>query len=111
MVGYREVDTCEVPNNVSETHPSKLLSILEIPPAQNLHGESVAYQLMLSDEARAAWLEFAAAVEVDMRDDGYFTNFKDWGWVVFLQTARIAGLFHIIDMLETRSRCKSMFPA
>lgn len=96
-VGNRDVNPPSISQHVLDGYRERVLSILEIPSAQNLFGESVPYQLKLSSEAFRIWLEFAQNVEHDLKDGGFFQHLKDWAGKLPGNVARVAGILHVID--------------
>ncbi len=62
-----------------------------------LNGISEETTLTLSDGAKAAWKEFALAIEHLLPDGAEFQYMRDWAGKLAGRTARVAGIYHMME--------------
>jgi putative DNA primase/helicase len=89
QVGYRNISPDPMPGSVTREYSTRIKALLDMRGA-NL-------ELTISPTARALWLQFAQAVEEQMRPGGEFEHFRDWAGKLPGQAARLAGVFHCIE--------------
>jgi hypothetical protein len=94
-LGSRIIETVPMPEAVQANYSSMLFRILNKPWAQDDYGNRTPYQIRLSDPAYRLWIQFAEAVEVELRDGGQFEALRDWAGKLPGQSIRLAGLYHV----------------
>src|SRR6202023_4084341 len=92
-IGYRSGDTKPVAETISRDHDAHILALLRFK-----RPEAGPYTILLSDEAHTEWREFAAQVEVSMREGGRFEQIQDWANKLPGAAIRIAGKLHVADL-------------
>jgi len=92
-IGYRSGNTKPVPETISSDHDAHIRALLRFK-----RPETGPYTIMLSDEASEEWREFAAQVEVSMREGGRFEQIQDWAGKLPGAAARIAGNLHVAEL-------------
>lgn len=91
-VGQRDVRKhCPVPAHVSEEYERRLFQLLEGVPAP----AQAPKVLPLADAAREAWLDMAAAIELEQGDGGRYEAISDWTSKLPGAVARIAALLEL----------------
>jgi Protein of unknown function (DUF3987) len=92
-IGYRSGNTKPVPGTISSDHDAHIRALLRFNRA-----ETGPHTIVLSDEAHAEWREFAAQVEVLMREGERFEQIQDWAGKLPGAAARIAGNLHTAEL-------------
>lgn len=92
-IGYRNGNTRPIPDAISSDHDAHIHALLRFK-----RPETGPYTIVLSDEAYEEWHEFAAQVEVSMREGGRFEQIQDWAGKLPGAAARIAGNLHVAEL-------------
>src|SRR5208282_3746308 len=92
-IGYRSGKTKPVPETISSDHDAHIRALLRFK-----RPEAAPYTIVLSDEAHAELREFAAQVEVSMREGGRFEQIRDWAGKLPGAAARIAANLHVAEL-------------
>jgi len=87
-IGFRDINPDPIEPRVMKTYTSRMKQLL------TRHGNMS--ELTLSSSARSKWLDFAGAVEQEMRPGCSLEHFTDWAGKLPGQAARLAGIFHCI---------------
>ena len=93
ILGRRRIDAKPIPWDVSEAYRCLVERLFEL-------GERVeddARRLSLSPGASSCFRDWRVEVESMLGDAGRLADLKDWGGKLCGLTARVAGLFHLID--------------
>ena len=93
-LGFRTLKSTPVPESIRDAYEAGVHAMLEWEPAIGEDGRSRSHLLHLSGEASAEWLEFARAIEVQMRPGCQFEHFTDWAGKAPGAAARLAGVLH-----------------
>lgn len=94
-VGQRDVRKhSPVPASVSEEYERRLFQLLEGVPAP----AQAPKVLPLASQAREAWLDMAAAIELEQGEGGRYESISDWTSKLPGAVARIAGLFELAQV-------------
>jgi Protein of unknown function (DUF3987) len=91
-IGYRSGNTKPVPETISSDHDAHIRALLRFK-----RPETGPFAIVLSDEAHAELREFAASVEVSMREGGRFEYIQDWAGKLPGAAVRIAGNLHVAE--------------
>jgi hypothetical protein len=94
-VGFRRLDTPQVPEHVAGAWARLVAELLSTPPARDDKGEPKARLLKVGPVAYGLWAEHWQRVEHDMRDGERFEHVRDWAGKLPGAVARIAGLLHV----------------
>lgn len=92
-VGFRDCEPPPIPSARQDAYERLVRRILNLKPA----GDGRPHQLTLDSHARTTFVEAMKATEVAMRPGGRLSGIRDWGAKLTGQTARIAGLLHLVD--------------
>lgn len=101
-LGFRSLKSTALPESVRVAYADGVGAMLEWEPAIGEDGELRPHLLLLSEGAYAEWLDFALAVEVQMRPAGQFEHFTDWAGKAPGAAARLAGVLHGIKHANGR---------
>lgn len=93
-LGYRTLQTAPVPQGVRGNYEVGIRAMLGWEPATDEHGKQRPHVLRLSKEALSEWLDFARAIEAQMRPGGDLEHFTDWAGKAPGAVARLAGILH-----------------
>lgn len=91
-LGYRTGEPPCVGESAAPAYEACVQRLLSIKPP-----ESDALIIELSDEARAEWHAYFAAVEKDLRPGGRFEHMRDWAGKLPGMAARVAGVLHCAE--------------
>jgi putative DNA primase/helicase len=95
-VGKRDVTAdYEIPASVRQTFDGHMEGLLCLPEERDEAGYIVPTILTPHPEAKAAWLRFAAYIEIRLGDSGDLPEIQDWAGKLPGAAARIAGLLHV----------------
>ena len=95
IVGKRTLETVPIPETVAASYDETITALLNMGEQRNmLTGDLFAIQL--SEDASAAWREFALWVESAVGEGGGLEHMRDWGGKLPGAAGRIAGIFHCI---------------
>lgn len=96
IVGKRTLETVPIPETVAASYDETITALLNMGEQRNiLTGELFA--IRLSEEASAAWREFALWVESAVGEGGELEHMRDWGGKLPGAAGRIAGVFHCVE--------------
>ncbi len=101
-LGFRTLESTPVPENIRDAYESGVRAMLDWEPVTDGHGDQQPHVLHLSDEAYTEWLDFARAIEVQMRPNRQFEHFTDWAGKASGAAARLAGVLHGIKHAHGR---------
>jgi hypothetical protein len=94
FLGYRTLQTPEIPENVSQAYRDLIHKLLNIEVKRNENGTLHLRKIHLTNEAYQEWCEFSQWVEINLREGGKFEFITDWGGKLPGAAIRIAGLIH-----------------
>lgn len=95
LVGRRSIETFPIPEALRQQYSATLRRLLALPWNMDGSGEAIPYILALEHEAKAAWLSFAAEVELALAEGASMAGMRDWGGKLPGQALRLAGLCHV----------------
>jgi hypothetical protein len=93
-LGFRTLNAAPVPERVRDAYGSGIRAMLEWQLGVDENGREHPRLLCLSTEAFSEWLDFARAIEAQMRPGGDFERCTDWAGKAPGAAARLAGVFH-----------------
>jgi hypothetical protein len=96
-VGYRQATTSDVPATVKDQFRLHVHALLDQQPTYGTNGEVWPLRLRFSQAARTAWEENFNKLEIRMREGGDLESVKDWVCKLPGNTARIAGILHLVE--------------
>lgn len=95
MVGYRQVKTKPISEDIKIQYADKLKSVLSLAmPFKFDNDKGMPYPLRLTPEAECLRLEFARYIEENLREGGELETLKEWASKLSGNTLRITGLLH-----------------
>lgn len=74
-----------------------VMGLLDIQPGENDLGDECEHILVLSDTARARWVDFAQRIEEAQADGGRLESLRDWCAKLPGGALRLAGLLHVAE--------------
>ena len=96
IVGKRTLETVPIPETVAAGYDETITALLNMGEQRNmLTGDLFA--IRLSEDASAAWREFALWVESAVGEGGELEHMRDWGGKLPGAAGRIAGAFHCVE--------------
>jgi hypothetical protein len=101
LVGHRDVDPPPVPSLVRAAYREGILNLLRLPYGKDDAGQQAPHFLRLSEEARGALLALASWLEPQLAPGGPLGAISDWAGKLAGATARIAGLLHVADHIDS----------
>ena len=109
IVGKRTLETVPIPETVAAGYDQTITALLNMGEQRNmLTGELFAIQL--TEEAHAAWREFALWVESAVGEGGELEHMRDWGGKLPGAAGRIAGVFHCVECAKHLIQAKTGIP-
>jgi hypothetical protein len=96
------LQTEPVPDALSRAYSGGLKAMLDWEPVTDKYGHEKLRHLQLSPDAHSEWLEFARAIEVQMRPDARLEHVTDWAGKAPGAAARLAGVLHCIEHAHGR---------
>ena len=101
-LGHRTGEGPTMPGPVRQKYHDVVVGMLEHPLAQTGDGAACAHVLSLSQEAIAAWQQYARRVETALAEGGTFCHTTDWAGKLPGAVARLAGVLHVARHVDGR---------
>ena len=94
-LGSRRIDPEPVSDDIAQGYGNVVLRLWGIPEGSK--GPSV---LIMSPQAAGLFKSWSAEVETMLGDDGRLASFTDWGGKLVGLTARLAGVIHLVSVID-----------
>ena len=93
-LGHRNLEVDPIPEDIKNQYHNLISTLLKIEQPEDEEGVKVPYILQLSRHAKQKRLDFARAVENELKEGGRFEYIKDWAGKLPGAAVRIAALLH-----------------
>ena len=101
-LGFRTLESIPVAESNRDAYEAGVRAMLDWEPVIDEHDDQQPHVLHLSEDAYTEWLDFARAIEVQMRPGGQLEHFTDWAGKAPGASARLAGVLHGIEHAHGR---------
>ena len=103
-LGTREITPPPIKADTQRAYEAQLRALLDLTPGTDSNGAPAPHTLRLDLAALEAFHDFMRRVEAMLDPLGELGNMTDWGGKIAGATARMAGLLHIAEHVESAHR-------
>jgi len=100
-MGRREIEPPPMPADIRGAYRRNVRILLRLAPSTNDRGEPAAYALRLDTAAGDSFRDFRMRLEPQLAEHGDLGAIQDWGSKLAGAVARIAGILHMAENVES----------